>query len=399
MTPKEGRESQQRGRQILAANMWAIYNFDDPNLRYERFLSRGRPALKSFIESVLLYDKVIVPTQDFVSLTILVGVLGEEVVLDLLSAGSLGFLRVNGAFCYVGNGGGMKPFEMASGPHGPPCPLCAPLNGAISWALGGLTKKPKDPLLAQLALDATTEMNANSVHEEIRHETYMDVLDSTYLRNQFAIRNTDMDHLAGIGPKGVRIYGGPDADAWKGDEIDTVLLLAQANTELRLLDLGGCGDLTTSNPVGHVLKGKAQRTLGGQAALQAFTVLQDVARVPDIGKGVLSKEVHVRDLLRIKQSRSGEAFREWFHSHCRGDTKSIAKEYIDLLERVPKISSLGVRTIRFILTTLLGAIPGAGPVLGPAAAGTDSFFIQRWLRGSSPKLFIEDLKQVSRRPR
>jgi len=351
-----------------------------------------------FIENILLYDEVYIPTQDFISLTILVGVLGERAVLNLLSANSLKFLRVNGAFCYIGNGGGIKTYEIASAPDGPRKPFCAPINEAISWALVGLKEKPKDPTLPKAVLNATIEIKADSLTKEIRHETYMDILSSTYLRNQFAIRNKNMDSLAGIGPKDVRIYGGPDADSWKGDEIDIVLRLAATNLELHLMDGAKCEDLTTSNPIGHVLKGKAERVLGEQAAGEAFAILRKIASVPDIGEGVLTKQVDIKNLLRIKNSRDGGEFRKWFHSHCRGDTKSIAKEYVGLLAQMPKISSLPVRIIRFILTGLIGTIPGAGAFLGPAVSAVDSFFLEQCLRGSLPKFFIENLKQISERP-
>src|SRR4030042_2866072 len=189
---KENKQSHKKGKGILAANMWSIYNFGDPNVRYQRFLSRGRPGFKSVFENVLLYDEVFVPTQDFISLALLVGVLGERAILELLSANSLKFLRVNGAFCYIGNGGGIKTFEIASAPSGPRKPFCAPIDEAISWALGGLNEKHKEPIFPKAVLDVTTEIKANSLMEEIRHETYMDVLNSNYLRNIFAIRNRNM---------------------------------------------------------------------------------------------------------------------------------------------------------------------------------------------------------------
>lgn len=387
------KQNPENSRQILATNMWAMYNFGDPNIRYQRFLSNGRPAFKSFIESILLYDSVVVPTQDFLSLTILLGVLGESTLLDLIHANSLKFLRVKGAFCYIGNGGGIKSYEIFSKPDNP-SPFCAPLEEAVFWAIDGLSEKYKDPTLLKAVLNATSEVEMRVLYEVMRHETYMDILNSTYLRNLFAIRNKYMDRLAGIGPKQVRIYGGTDSDSWKGDEIDMVLLLASTNLELYLMNDAKCEDMITSNPIGHVLKAKAKRCNVDQANGEAFTFLQQITNVPDIGEGALTKQVDVKDLLKIKNSKNGTDFRKWFHSYCRGDTKSISKEYINLLKQVPKINSLPVRIMRFILTAGIGTIPMAGSLLGTAVSAVDSFFIERWLRGSSPKFFIEDLKQV-----
>lgn len=380
---------------LLAANMWIIFDFGAPNKRYKRFLSNGRPAFKSFIENLLLYDNVIIPTQDFLPLTLLLDVLGEDIVLNLISSNSLKFLRFKGAFCYIGNGGGLQTYKIFSEPDAA-MPFSAPVNEAILWALNEIPEKHKDPKLPKIVLDATTEIDSNSLKDEIRHETYMDILGSPYLRNIFAIRNKYMDRLAGINAKEVRIYGGANSEQWKGDEIDNVLLLAATNLELHLMNKASCEDLMTSNPIGHILKAKVDRCLKGQVSDNTFTTLKEIANIPDIGEGVLTKQIDIKSLLRIKQSREGEAFRKWFHAHCRDDAKTMAKEYIKLMEQIPKINSLPLRILRFILTTGIGTIPHVGPLLGTVASITDSFFIDKWLHGSSPKFFIENLKQISK---
>ena len=79
-------------RKIVAANMWSIWNFGDANERYQNFLSRGKPEFSNFIENTLLYEEVYVPTQDYLSLTILLGVLGEDSIQELLSCGTLKFV-------------------------------------------------------------------------------------------------------------------------------------------------------------------------------------------------------------------------------------------------------------------------------------------------------------------
>mgnify|MGYP001610257198 CR=1 FL=1 len=96
------------GKSMLAADMWAVFNFDDSNRRYQKFLQQGRPRFTHLLDGLLLYEDVVIPTQDFVSLTVLVGVLGEQAVIDLLEAGDLRFVRLRGAFAYVGNGGGVR---------------------------------------------------------------------------------------------------------------------------------------------------------------------------------------------------------------------------------------------------------------------------------------------------
>jgi hypothetical protein len=92
--------------------MWAVFNFADPNTRYQSFLQNGKPRFTHLLDGLLLYDQLVVPTQDFLSLTLLVGVLGERAVIELLEACDLRFIRLRGSISYIGNGGGLQPFEM-----------------------------------------------------------------------------------------------------------------------------------------------------------------------------------------------------------------------------------------------------------------------------------------------
>src|SRR3989338_844782 len=144
--------------------MWAVFNYGDPNERYQRFLKRGHPAFKLLIDGVLLYDEIVIPTQDFMSLTILVGVLGERTVLDLLEAGCLRFLRLKGALSYIGNGGGIKAYDISSD-EDQPLAFCAPIDTAVAWSLDGLSEKPKDPQLPRMVLQATEEVGIGSIVE------------------------------------------------------------------------------------------------------------------------------------------------------------------------------------------------------------------------------------------
>lgn len=384
-------------QRLLAANMWAIYNYGDPNKRYQQFLNRGREPFRSMIDGLLLYDQVIVPTQDYMSLAILVGVLGQRSVLELLERRCLRFLRIKGSLAYVGNGGGILAFKITS-PDGHPRPFCDSLEQAAKWALIGLKDIPIDPVLGKKVVDATHEIDIGDLDEEVRHETYMDVLNSEILRDQFSIRNTHMNRLAGIEPNGSRIYGGPDGD-WKGDEIDVVLALAATNLELRLADIAECADSSTASPVGHVLKAKAERCLGREK-VEGFATLREIAEIPDIA-GLVQQEAMpdrpalLSRLLKLRSSRNAEQFRAWFHANSANNCIDVAKEYVKLLRQVPRVQSLPGRVIRFLVTSAIGLVPLAGP----AASFVDSFFMERLLRGSSPKFFIDDLCHfVNRKP-
>jgi len=379
-------------KKFLASDFWLVYNFDDPNNRYQKFLSRGRDPFKRLIENVLLYDNIVIPTQDFLTLSVLIGVLGEDEVVELLTSKSISFLRAKGALAYLGNGGGVQSYLIGGGPNQPLDPFCAPMDEAISWAINGLSNKPKNKKLPQLVAEATTEFQLSEVAQNIKYETYEDILKSNVLTSQFAIRNRDLDRLVGIRPNQVRIFGGRDSTL-KGDEIDIVMALTNTNLELRMMEMTQCDDAITDNPIRFLLEAKAARTLR-KSSDQSFTELKEIAGLPDIGEAVLQKKISIGKTLEIAKSDNGQKFREWFHANCRNDTVSTAREYSNLLKTVPVVQKFPSRIIRFVITTLVG-FATLNPGAGVGAGLVDSFFVEKLLKGSSPKFFMEDLEKIT----
>ena len=302
--------------------MWAVFNFADPNTRYQLFLQNGKPRFTHLLDGFLLYNEIVVPTQDFMSLTLLVGVLGKRAVIDLLEGCDLRFIRLKGGISYVGNGGGLLPFEMLDD-HQMATACFASDEDAIAWALGGLNPPATDPALVKAVLARTTTIDPNQMKDEVRDETYMDILRSRHLRDIFAIRNTNLARLAGIKDNEVRCYGGPDADSRKNDEIDIVLDICAANVELRLAQFAKCDDSSTANSVGHLLKAKVERIFGNEVPFESFVHLMELDGIPDIASVVLESEIDNRssrlvDIIKLKRSKDGAEFRNWFHENCRG---------------------------------------------------------------------------------
>jgi hypothetical protein len=380
-----------RMKKFLATDFSLIFNFDDPNSRYQKFLSRGREPFKRLIENLILYDSIVIPTQDFLSITVLVGVLGEDEVIELLKAKSIQFLRSKGALAYIGNGGGVQSY-LIGGPNQPLEAFCAPMDEAIDWALNGLNPKPKSRALPNLIAESTTEFEISKVAKDVKHETYMDILKSPELRSYFAIRNTDMDRLEGINPNQVRVFGGRDGN-WSGDEIDTVMAITSANIELRMMEMTSADDTITENPIRVLLNAKATRTLE-RSSNESFTEFKEIAGLPDIGEVVLQKQISLSKIVELSKSKDANKFREWFHVNCRKDTITTAKEYSNLLKHVPLVQKFPARTLRFILTNLAGF---THPAAGVGASVVDSFFIDGLLRGNSPKFFIEKLEKTVKR--
>src|SRR5262249_55026268 len=125
-----------------------------------------------------------------------------------------------------------------------------------------------------------------------------------------------------------------------------------------------------------------------------FAVLRKIANVPNIGELVLSDSSRIADIIKLRQSNDGEAFRKWFHERSDDDAVKIAKEYVKILTDVPAIQSTPVKTMRWIVSTALGAIPLVGSVLGPVIGALDSFVVDRLFQKPSPRFFIERMTKL-----
>ena len=378
-------------KKLFAANISPVYNFDNPKNRYEKFVQKSSHAFRILIHSILLYDKIVIPTQDFLTLTILVNILGEKSLIDLFKSNFIQFVRINGSLGYAGNGNCIQSFQVLDKDKKTK-EAFADIEKTITWALNGSNLESDNSEILRFALEATNEIRMESFVKEIREETYNDILKSDSLSSYYSIRNKHLNSLEGVGPNQFRIFGGITGD-WKGDEVDHLMSLANANLEIKLAQENECDDSSTSNQIGHILKAKAERIFEDPKTIEAFTLLQEIEGIPDIGEGFYSGQIGIAELLKIKESKNGEQFRNWFHDNSDEDPHTILKEYNALLREVPKIKSLPTRILRFIVCNIAGLIPGIGPVV----SAVDSFFVESVLKGKSPKYFIDDLRRLGNR--
>ena len=114
------------------------------------------------------------------------------------------------------------------------------MDEAISWAVSGLPGSHSDATLAKAVTNATTEVAASVIADEIRTETIKDIEASSILRDTFELSPSVIDALPGIAPNEVRIFGGDEPDNAK-NQISALLRLAQANLEVRMAEEIGVG--------------------------------------------------------------------------------------------------------------------------------------------------------------
>ena len=96
---------------LLANDLFLPWDMDDPGPRLRTYIEDSGLA-GNLLETLLFYDRVVVPTVDYSIVVPLVHWLGIEVLRDMLVSEALSFVRYAGGLAYLGNGNGLAIFEL-----------------------------------------------------------------------------------------------------------------------------------------------------------------------------------------------------------------------------------------------------------------------------------------------
>jgi hypothetical protein len=83
----------------LSSRLTAFFNVDGGHL--SRYIRRKATIANSLCEDVLLHDRVVIPTPDYLTACGLIQIVGERGVIELLEQGRLTFVRTKGLPCFV----------------------------------------------------------------------------------------------------------------------------------------------------------------------------------------------------------------------------------------------------------------------------------------------------------
>lgn len=382
-------------KKLLAADLWPMLTTEDGETRLQRFQSRLIAPLDRLLESLVLYDEVVIPTQDFLVVPALTNALGEESVRQLLDSGAVRFLRIKKQFAFVpGRGASVV---MVAKPSGEMLPYAKELDELMEWIANDCigTSDPKS-FLALLS-SITTELDAEEFTSVIRDESESDVQDSARIREIFELPHANPRNLPAP-QNNIFMYGGPDMES-KNKQIQSYLRLVQSNVEVAIAARQECDDISTATALDTILAEKFNRSAHSDAASELF----NLSNVPDFSPLVRTGQLPLQDLIALRNSSDGEQFRKWFHESLKsGD--SIAKEYVNLIQRVAPIDSIPAKVVRIIVWTSLSTAAGsaAGPIgtavgagVGLAGSLIDTFALNRLRVGGSAKLFLESLAETT----
>ncbi|WP_346879909.1 hypothetical protein [Clostridium sp. UBA3061] len=118
-----------------------------------------------------------------------------------------------------------------------------------------------------------------------------------------------------------------------------------------------------------------------------FHKLIYVNDIPDIHKLFLEGNLTIEDIIKLKETRKYKSFQNWFFN--RNNNDDIVKSFITEITRKSKLDSIPVKAVRFMSTTVIGAV---NPVAGVIEGLADTFGIDL-LKGVTPNMFFDDFSQ------
>lgn len=364
------------------------------------------PANAAHLASqLLLYDTVIIPTTDFGIVPILISWLGLDHFKAALKSSAIGFVRRVGLLGYAGNGNGISAFVIRPGEKRPwrkwwHEAMFGESRRSLDLQLSNISPsipvKEREKFVDAIISSTTTLRYDNDLFmRSIVHESYVDVMSSPRL-SKFVLEKAkkkngavDLAWLEEVAPNEMRVLRHHRAIK---DAVDLVLRVAEINMEILMSSQSDDADLFTSQGAELILTEKLARAGLDRSLLQGFIRLLELTDIPDIRAAVSSNALTLSDIWKIRQGTNARRFREWLREADPSDSRDLEKAYVQALGRSTLAESLPLRALRFALTTAVGILR---PDIGLVAGAIDSFFVDKWLKGYSPKLFFDELQRLS----
>lgn len=387
---------------LLANDLLLAWDMDPPK---ERFLAytQDNSVAGHLIETLLFYDRIIIPTVDFAIIVPLVHWFGVDLFTEMLIAEAISFVRFTGGLSYVGNGHGLTIFEIHPGKtpeiwsvRAARCPIKEAVILQLNNRLDGIADEKIDSL-GKLVEVCTVDSAQPEFDKKVADETYRDVLGSDVLREFYAIKNTNLKKLSGVDANQMRVFSSLIKPAIAGDEIDVMLRLGMLNLEAYLAEEAGARDMVTDRGFSRLLAAKLDRFTGGSTAHESFTQLLDIEGIPDIKQLIADGGIPLADVWKFRNTNLAGEFREWFDVEGPADPLKLTQDYVATLREGNFASSGKSKIIRFLVVQGIGAslapITGGLSVLASLGiSAADSFLLDRIKRGYKPRYFIDSLK-------
>lgn len=350
---------------------------------------------------LLLYEKIVIPTKDFGIVPIFVNWFGLKIFLKALNSDAFHFLHLNSLLGYAGNGNGIIGFAMSQGESLNWAwwqdAMWREMDIAIEQQLRNMcpsiSRKERASIISKIISKSRNfEYENEFFMKNIVQESYTDIINSKALSNfikensKLTKGNIDLTRLEGIDPNQMKVS---HTEGIK-EPLDLVLRVAEINMEIVMGNLSSA-DLLTSPGAELLLKDKLKRAGIESKYLDGFLRLLELNKIPDINKAISSGSLSLLDIFKLREKRMSRKFRRWLREADPKDARDLEKIYVESLANKTLVNSLPLKIFRFTITSVAGALH---PAAGLGTGIVDSFFVDKWLSGYSPKLFLDELRKL-----
>jgi len=324
--------------------------------------------------------------------------------MEALESDTLSFLHRKSLIGYMGNGVGISEF-IVSGSEAKKMSwwqdaMFGGIDVAVEQQLRNMCpfipRQERGRIVEEvISKSRSVEFDKDFFMKNIVHESYTDIMKNTGLSQLvFVMQDSKQEstklnlrRLEGVGPNQMRV---PGLEGIK-DPVDLVLRIAEINMEIYMSTLSDGADLFTSDGAEVLLRDKLARAGVGSNYLDGFISLLELNNIRDIRKAVTNDTIALLDIWKLRQKRISRNFRKWLRKATNKDARDIEKLYVESLGNRALVDSLPFRAIRFAVTNVANA---ESPAMGLAFGVVDSFFVNKWLSGYSPKLFLDELSRI-----
>lgn len=113
---------------------------------------------------------------------------------------------------------------------------------------------------------------------------------------------------------------------------------------------------------------------------------------PDVSTAIDEGRLNLERLLEIRTSDECRQFRQWLRATDSASDQEIIDQFNSLKTKLaPYAQGRTGKALRWLASTGIGLIPGAGAILGPLVGLLDTFLVEKLLPKGGPITFISDL--------
>jgi hypothetical protein len=410
---------------VLEVGLWPYVALGSQGIVNQQIRRSG--AAKGLLASqALLYDTIVVPTMDFGIVPAFIDWLSLTALREALESETIKFLRYPAMIGYAGNGAGVIAnlrFGKGQSSVWDWTHIAAfesveqAIDAQVKHGCHNVPDWERSPLISAISKAAIEFNTEDEFSRKVAQATYQDIAADTILKNEigrmYGNQMLELDRLPGPEPNQIRFFNSLQISrdgteivspySPPRDGIDLTLAVAQLNVQLGMASwLDDCV-LSTFDDAARILEAKIKRTTRKWRQGLAFYSVLQIPGVPNIQTAVADGRLELSAAWAARATTNARKFRTWLKSAGTSDGRELARLYVDLLGKHSVLGSLPVRALKWAILATAGAIASRqagvlGEIATAAAGGIDSLFLEKWLSGWSPVLFIDELRRIRIEP-